>query len=103
VFVARRGRSELTTTILAPGEPADLVERMLRTSGRRIDMSQPFVDAMMPAGSRLHVVIPVSSRSAVKSHSRAGSTQTPRSTISSICFAMTCSRNSAWRNGARSA
>ncbi|WNV76650.1 ATPase, T2SS/T4P/T4SS family [Geodermatophilus sp. DSM 44513] len=58
VFVARRGRSELTTTILAPGELADLVERMLRTSGRRIDMSTPFVDATMPDGSRLHVVIP---------------------------------------------
>lgn len=58
VFVARHGRSELTTTILAPGELADLVERMLRTSGRRIDMSQPFVDATMPDGSRLHVVIP---------------------------------------------
>ncbi len=48
----------MTTTILAPGELADLVERMLRTSGRRIDMSTPFVDAMMPDGSRLHVVIP---------------------------------------------
>ncbi|HEX2074264.1 MAG TPA: ATPase, T2SS/T4P/T4SS family, partial [Geodermatophilus sp.] len=58
VFVARRGLSELTTTILAAGEVADLVERMLRTSGRRIDMSTPFVDAMMPDGSRLHVVIP---------------------------------------------
>jgi hypothetical protein len=58
VFIARRGRSELTTTILAPGELADLVERMLRTSGRRIDMSTPFVDATMPDGSRLHVVIP---------------------------------------------
>jgi pilus assembly protein CpaF len=58
VFVARRGRSELTTTILAPGELADLVERMLRTSGRRIDMSTPFVDAVLPDGSRLHVVIP---------------------------------------------
>src|SRR5215218_6354398 len=31
---------------------------MLRTSGRRVDMSTPFVDAMMPDGSRLHVVIP---------------------------------------------
>jgi pilus assembly protein CpaF len=29
VFVARRGRSELTTTVLAPGQLADLVERML--------------------------------------------------------------------------
>jgi pilus assembly protein CpaF len=34
------------------------VDRVLRTSGRRIDMSTPFVDAMMPDGSRLHVVIP---------------------------------------------
>ena len=57
VSIARRGRSELTTTILGPAELADLVERMLRTSGRRIDMSTPFVDATMPDGSRLHVVI----------------------------------------------
>ena len=58
VFIARRGRSELTTTILGAGQLADLVERMLRTSGRRIDRSTPFVDATMPDGSRLHVVIP---------------------------------------------
>ena len=57
VFIARRCRRELTTTTLAPGELADLVERMLRTSGRRIDMSTPFVGPTMPAGSRLHVVI----------------------------------------------
>jgi pilus assembly protein CpaF len=31
---------------------------MLRTSGRRIDMSTPSVDATMPDRSRLHVVIP---------------------------------------------
>ncbi len=58
VFVARSGRSELTTTILAPGQIQDLVERMLKNSGRRVDLSQPFVDAMLPDGSRLHVVIP---------------------------------------------
>ncbi len=58
VFVARRGRSELTTVILTADQVADLVERMLRTSGRRIDLSTPFVDAMLPDGSRLHVVIP---------------------------------------------
>src|SRR5699024_11683953 len=29
-----------------------------RTSGRRVDLSQPFVDAMLPDGSRLHVVLP---------------------------------------------
>lgn len=58
VFVARRGRSELTTLILRAEQVAELVERMLRTTGRRIDLSTPFVDAMLPDGSRLHVVIP---------------------------------------------
>ena len=58
VFIARRGRSELTTTILRAEEIRDLVERMLKTSGRRVDLSTPFVDAMLPDGSRLHVVIP---------------------------------------------
>ena len=58
VFVARHGRSELTTTILDDGQVRDLVEKMLKSTGRRIDMSSPFVDAMLPDGSRLHVVIP---------------------------------------------
>jgi pilus assembly protein CpaF len=58
VFVARAGRSELTTTVLSEGQVRDLVERMLKSSGRRVDLSTPFVDAMLPDGSRLHVVIP---------------------------------------------
>lgn len=58
VFVAREGRSELTTVVLTTDEVRGLVERMLRVSGRRIDLSNPFVDAMLPDGSRLHVVIP---------------------------------------------
>jgi len=58
VFVARAGRSELTTTILTEEDVRTLVERMLKSSGRRVDLSTPFVDAMLPDGSRLHVVIP---------------------------------------------
>ncbi len=58
VFVARNGRSELTPVVLDAAEVRDLVERMLRVSGRRLDMSTPFVDAMLPDGSRLHVAIP---------------------------------------------
>jgi len=58
VFVARRSGPELTTTVLGDGEVRDLVERMLKTSGRRIDLSAPFVDASLPNGERLHVVIP---------------------------------------------
>lgn len=57
VFIARGGRHELTTTILTPAEVADLVERMLKTSGRRLDVSTPFVDAVLPGGHRLHAVL----------------------------------------------
>jgi len=62
VFIARRGRSELTNLILSAEQVAELVERMLRTTGRRLDLSTPFVDAMLPDGSRLHVVIPTITR-----------------------------------------
>lgn len=58
VFVARSGRPELTTTILDHARVRDLVERMLRSSGRRLDLSMPFVDASLPGGERVHVVIP---------------------------------------------
>ena len=58
VFVARDGVPELTTMVLTEREVRDLVERMLQASGRRVDLSSPFVDASLPDGSRLHVVIP---------------------------------------------
>ncbi len=58
VFVARNGRSELTSTVLSAETVRDLVERLLSASGRRIDVSTPFVDAALRDGSRLHVVIP---------------------------------------------
>ncbi|MFT2689411.1 CpaF family protein [Clavibacter zhangzhiyongii] len=58
VFVARAGVPELTALVLTDAEVRDLVERMLQSSGRRVDLSTPFVDASLPDGSRLHVVIP---------------------------------------------
>lgn len=58
VFCARRSRNELTNVLLDQDEIPDLVERMLRASGRRLDLSSPFVDATLTDGSRLHVVIP---------------------------------------------
>ena len=57
VFVARRGRHELTNLMLTRALVQELVERMLKASGRRIDISRPFVDAMLPEGHRLHVVL----------------------------------------------
>ena len=64
VFVARGGEPELTPTILTHGQVRDLVEQMLKVSGRRIDLSSPFVDAALPGGERLHVVIPDVTRNA---------------------------------------
>lgn len=58
VFVARRGEAELTSTILTAQQVRDLVENMLKASGRRLDLSTPFVDASLPGGERLHAVIP---------------------------------------------
>jgi pilus assembly protein CpaF len=58
IFVARDGVPELTPLTLTDVEVRDLVERMLQSSGRRVDLSSPFVDASLPDGSRLHVVIP---------------------------------------------
>ena len=58
VFVARGGVAELTSLILTDEDVRALVERMLHHSGRRLDLSSPFVDAMLAGGERLHVVIP---------------------------------------------
>ncbi|MHC5796972.1 CpaF family protein [Lacisediminihabitans sp. FW035] len=58
VFIARNGVPELTSVLLSDTEVRDLVERMLQSTGRRVDLSSPFVDASLPDGSRLHVVIP---------------------------------------------
>ena len=58
VYVARGGEPELTATILGNRQVRDLVEQMLKISGRRLDLSSPFVDACLPGGERLHAVIP---------------------------------------------
>src|SRR5699024_4216517 len=57
-FCHHYGIPELTNISLSSQQVADLVEKMLKTSGRRLDLSTPFVDAALPDGSRLHVVIP---------------------------------------------
>ena len=58
IHVARQGVSERVPLALTDAQVRDLVERMLQATGRRVDLSQPFVDASLPDGSRLHVVIP---------------------------------------------
>jgi pilus assembly protein CpaF len=58
IFAARAGVSERLLIRLTDEQVRDLVERMLHPTGRRVDLSQPFVDASLPDGSRVHVVIP---------------------------------------------
>ena len=58
VFVSRHGVSELTPVVLSEAEVSSLIEQLLRTTGRRVDLSSPFVDASLPDGSRLHIVLP---------------------------------------------
>lgn len=57
VYIARGGVSERIALGLTDAVLRDLVERMLQSTGRRVDISQPFVDASLPDGSRLHVAI----------------------------------------------
>lgn len=56
-YVARDGVPERQPIAFEANELSALVERMLRQTGRRLDRSSPFVDAALPDGSRLHVVI----------------------------------------------
>ena len=58
IFVARGGKSQLINLVLTSDAVKQLVDRALIWSGRRLDLSQPFVDARLPDGSRLHVAIP---------------------------------------------
>ena len=58
IFIAKAGKSELTNLVLTADDVRQLVDRTLIWSGRRLDLSHPFVDARLPDGSRLHVVIP---------------------------------------------
>ena len=58
IFIAREGKSELTNLILTEQQVRTLVEQMLASTGRRVDLANPFVDATLNDGSRLHVVIP---------------------------------------------
>ncbi len=58
IHIAKAGVSERVFLSLSEPTVKALVERMLRHSGRRLDRANPFVDAALEDGSRLHVVIP---------------------------------------------
>ncbi|MEY3149254.1 MAG: hypothetical protein RL029_528 [Actinomycetota bacterium] len=58
IFIAKRGKSELTNLVLTASQLQGIMDRILMWCGRRIDLAHPFVDARLPDGSRLHITIP---------------------------------------------
>ncbi|CAN5792930.1 CpaF family protein [soil metagenome] len=58
VWVERAGAIERTDVVLDRSTIDLLVERIVAPLGRRVDPASPVVDARLPDGSRVHVVVP---------------------------------------------
>jgi pilus assembly protein CpaF len=59
VYVERAGKLELTGVVFRDNEHImGVIERIVAPIGRRIDESSPMVDARLPDGSRVNVIIP---------------------------------------------
>lgn len=63
VFIAEAGVSKKINLSISESQIKVVVEKMLRSTGRRLDRSTPFVDASLADGSRFHAVIPDITRS----------------------------------------
>ena len=58
IFVERNGKLELTAKRFAsPAQLRLVIERIIAPLGRRVDESSPMVDARLPDGSRVNVII----------------------------------------------
>jgi pilus assembly protein CpaF len=59
IYVERRGKLEVTgATFRDNGHVMAIATRIVSTIGRRIDESSPLVDARLPDGSRVNIIIP---------------------------------------------
>ena len=58
VWVERAGRLEVLDVALTSAEVELLIERVVAPLGLRVDRSSPLVDARLPDGSRVNVVVP---------------------------------------------
>lgn len=58
VYYAIAGVTRLSNVVMSPLEAQAMVTRAVTGSGRRLDLTQPYVDAQLADGSRLHAVIP---------------------------------------------
>lgn len=59
VYVERKGKLELAgVTFYDDAHVLHIIEKIVAPMGRRIDESQPMVDARLPDGSRVNAIIP---------------------------------------------
>lgn len=59
VFIERRGRIEHVKRRFSSVQALmGVIERLLQRTGRRVDESSPMVDARLPDGSRVNVIVP---------------------------------------------
>ncbi|MDG6774901.1 CpaF family protein [Thiomicrorhabdus sp. ZW0627] len=59
IYVERGGQLELSdVSFISEEHLRNKVDRMLYTTGRRVDESSPLVDARLPDGSRINIIIP---------------------------------------------
>lgn len=59
IWVERSGTISLSDSIFeSMDQLLRIIDRMVRSAGRRVDQSSPMVDARLPDGSRLNVVLP---------------------------------------------
>ena len=59
VYVERRGRLELTSTVFRDSQHVmNVLSRIVSSVGRRIDEASPMVDARLADGSRVNAIIP---------------------------------------------
>jgi septum site-determining protein MinD len=59
IYVEKGGKPELSKiTFSSEQQMMNVIERIVTPLGRRVDEKVPFVDARLPDGSRVHVIIP---------------------------------------------
>ena len=59
IYIEKNGKPELSkVTFSSEQQMMNVIERIVTPLGRRVDEKVPYVDARLPDGSRVHVIIP---------------------------------------------
>ena len=59
IYIERKGKIERTNAVFESNDHVNrIIDRIVAPLGRRVDESSPYVDARLPDGSRVNVIIP---------------------------------------------